>query len=463
MSTITSSSIVSRSSFRPVVWIVRFIVVMVAIVLGLAVWGASTQWMAARELSQFKEDLKSRGIPYDNVSMQAAYIARTHPEGSEITRAILKLSRWGESLPSVNALPIIGGELQTDARIVTWQEWPSDVVPEQIVSDYLAEMKPMFSLIEQLQEVPKPVRLDFEFQGWHTSLDSIVRLRNVIQILELECCYAIYKRDKDRALRAIGLSTELLDSIDVTGFFMATSIMNMVKADLQRGIQDSMCIDFWTEPEIATLRGILESHRNQPLIKRENVEWDRAAALASLESSTANTALAGELISILPRLPSAKLAIMKRYEKMIEWVDSPSSSQSRRSEEIQHAKFGFLGSIDGTSVLWNMFGLTSFSQAHIYHDQFEDSRRFALIACAIREFKLKNARWPASLKELTTSGWPSLEISTISRGTFGYEVEGELAWLWSYRSIGSDRSAPISQERPSEGESFPRRHFLSFQ
>lgn len=463
MSAITSSSIVSRSSFRPAVWIVRFIVVMASIVLGLVVWGVIIQWKAARELSQFKEDLKSRGIPYDNASMQAVYIKRTHPEGAEIARAILKLSRWGEGLPSVSVLPIVGNELQTDVRIVTWQEWPSDIVPEQIVSDYLSEMEPMFSLIEQLRDVPKPVRLDFEFDGWNTWLSSISDFRSVARILELECRYAIYKRDKDRALRVIRQSIELFDAIDGTDFYTANLIKNISRGNLKRVIQDSMSIDFWTETEIATVRGILESHRNRSLVNRENLEWERAATLASLESSTANAALAGELISILPKLPSAKLAIIKRYEELIEFVDSPSSSQSSRSEKIQHAKFGFLGSIDGTEVLSNILGLTSFSYSRFYQEQFEDSHRFALVSCAIREFKLKNDRWPASLKELTNNGWPSLEISTVSRGTFGYEVEGEKAWLWSYSTTVPGRSDSISQERPAERASFPDQQILSFQ
>ncbi len=39
--------------------------------------------------------------------------------------------------------------------LIGLKEWPTDALPEQIVSDYLAEMEPMFSLLDQMEKNAK--------------------------------------------------------------------------------------------------------------------------------------------------------------------------------------------------------------------------------------------------------------------------------------------------------------------
>ncbi len=69
-------------------------------------WFGLTQLFASRELAKFTRDLESRGIPYDNATMQKAFRDKTHAEGSETLKSIIRLSKWGSSLASVQAISV---------------------------------------------------------------------------------------------------------------------------------------------------------------------------------------------------------------------------------------------------------------------------------------------------------------------------------------------------------------------
>lgn len=434
MSTVSSSSNAIRKPFRPVVWGMRaFFAVCLLATIGIG-WFGITQLFASRELAKFTRDLESRGIPYDNATMQKAFREKTHAEGSETLKSIIRLSKWGSSLASVQAIPFVGAMYENSSpwmSLIGLKEWPTDALPEQIVSDYLAEMEPMFSLLDQMEKMPKPVRIELEMNGYWTSLADLNDARLTMQVLSLEARYAIFKKDKPRTMRAIKSMVSLAQALDSQCFLMVDYMVEAYLSITRAVIQDSMTVEFWDLAETRALKDIIESGRLNHFDRTRAWEWERAMAMSSIESSSGFWNSGDEMIYMIPKFPSAKLKIMKHYDEHIKINGLPLDQRNYHVARMQQELTSFSNLIDGTSMILGVL-LPSSNWMVDIDERSKDSAKFALIACGIRQFKLENNRLPTNLDELTSVGVPRELFSTTNRGRFGFVVEDGKAWLWSY-------------------------------
>lgn len=463
MSTVSSSSGAIRKPFQPVVWVMRaFLAASLLATVGIA-WFVIAQLFASRELAGFTRDLESRGIPHDNATMEKAFHEKTYEEGAETLKSIIQLSQWGDDLASVNAIPVVGIEQETtidEWAIVGLKEWPVDALPEQIVSDYLVEMEPMFLLLDQLEKVQKPVRLELEFMGYWTSLTHVQAARSVMQVLSLEARYAIFKQDKPRAMRAIKSMVVLAQALDSHCFLMVDYMVESYRTITRAVIQESMSIEFWDLAETRTLIDLIESGRLNRFDRKRAWEWERAVAMASLETSSGFWNSGNEMIDLMPKFPSAKLKIMKHYEEQIRISTLPQGKRNQELVALQQSVSSFSNMIDGTSLILSVL-LPSSNWVIDIEDRSEDSAKFALLACGIRQFKLEKNRLPANLEELTSIGLPRELFSTAYRGRFGFEIEDGKVWLWSY-DFRNPRYQ-VSEVRPTDRSNYQYQPTLSFE
>lgn len=463
MSTVSSSSGIIRKPFRTAVWVSRLFLVACLLAAMAFAWFVIVQLFAARELAKYTDDLKSRGIPYDNATLQTAYQAKTYTEGSETLQSILQLSSWGLPLASVNSLPLVGASIErtnVDESIFGWKEWPTDAVPEKIVSDYLEEMEPMFRLLDELEKMPKPVRLELEMDGYGTRLDPLQESRRVLQVLSLEARYAIFKKDKARVLRAIKSMETICNAIDSQSFLVVDYMLVTFRSITQSVIQESMTVDLWDLSEIQQLKGIVESDESRTIPWRRALEWERAMAVSSIESSSTYRNSGVESIYWIPKFPSAKLKVMKHYDDYIEAAELPREQKLRTLASMEQNIYSLSNLIDGTAAILGLV-MPSVLSIDGLEERDQDSAKFAIIACGIRQFKLSEGRLPTGLVELTTVGVPSTAFSTADRGRFGYEIEDGKAWLWSYDL--RDRRNKVTERRPTDPSQFQYQPTLAFE
>jgi hypothetical protein len=65
---------------------------------------------------------------------------------------------------------------------------------------------------------------------------------------------------------------------------------------------------------------------------------------------------------------------------------------------------------------------------------------------AIKLYQLENGRWPSNLTQLKSVGFTVDDWTTIQCGAFGYAVEEDHAWLWTYS--WQDRPPRVPANRP---------------
>ncbi|MCU0711574.1 MAG: hypothetical protein MUC43_05910 [Pirellula sp.] len=462
MSNVTSATTKVNKPFRPIAWIKGFTLAACGVIAIAIGWVATTQVMAARELTKYKNDLKSQGIPIDNASVEKTLDERTNPEGSETFRSIVKLARWGSSLASVDSIPIVGAGLATNGAsdsIINWKEWPSDAVPERFVSDYLTEMEPMFVLLEQLAKMPKPVRIDLQVDGLNTLFYQLQESRNVMNVLSLEARYAIFKKDKTRALRAIRSMTSVNEALDSPGFIVWELQLLAYQGILLSIIQESMAFEFWDQPDIAALKELIENARSRSIPWKEVMECERAIVMATLDSHE-GLAWDSEVYAMVPKLPSAKLKLMRHYGDLIEAGSLPLEKRRERFSEVSQETNSLINLWDGSAILAGLI-LPQTSAIIDVTVRHTDSLRFAYLACALREYKLAKDKWPADLDELSSLGVPRDVLASLERGPFGYQVEADKAWLWSY-DIRNNREPKIGN-RPTDSTTSQYQSVLSFE
>ncbi len=122
---------------------------------------------------------------------------------------------------------------------------------------------------------------------------------------------------------------------------------------------------------------------------------------------------------------------MKFYDQLIEAHALPLEQKRRRIEELERSQVSLTQVFDGYALIASLLLPSTYSMGEVVI-RTEDHIRLASLACSIRQFRIAKNRWPVNLDELTTIGVATDLLSTVERGRFGYEVEGEKAWLWSY-------------------------------
>lgn len=81
----------------------------------------------------------------------------------------------------------------------------------------------------------------------------------------------------------------------------------------------------------------------------------------------------------------------------------------------------------------------------------EHTRRWTLTAVALRHYHQQNGNWPKKLSDLSTVGLVFDDYSNLNGEMFGYEVDGQTAYLWKGNEYDSEKNH-ISPTRPTEQE-----------
>ena len=90
----------------------------------------------------------------------------------------------------------------------------------------------------------------------------------------------------------------------------------------------------------------------------------------------------------------------------------------------------------------------------------EQTRRWTLTAIALRQYQQQHGSWPQQLSDLETLGLKFADYSNLKGEMFGYEVDGETAYLWQGNENNGE--GPINSTRPTEQKEggMPLHHYL---
>jgi hypothetical protein len=437
-------------------WVGRVVLLLLAGLGCLFIAFFGWQWSAKRAYKSKVAEWSRAGIAFDDASMMGVYRNATHVDGTTTWMKILRMSHWGTHFSSVNELPFVGkGEF-------TPPPTPSEWHLETPIANYLKEMEPMIALVLETESIPTPVTFPIEFQGYSTLLEPWQTSRDVARILQLECEFALYKKNSARAMRAIKGMHLTQKAFREPTFMVVTLLTLAIKGLEKSAIRSAVATDLLSRDELDELKNLVQEMAFSETGWNDMFRWERAMVLSTLENDpSVFSSSQGEPNWVVSRiLPSSRLQLIDSFESIASLGNTPIEQLAPASIELERRIMtqSKRSSIDGSRMLLER-AMPAVAAVASALEQQEDSRRMTPTAIALRTYRKEKGTWPRELADLEQIGLNRKEHSTVSAGEFGYQVEGEHAWLWSYPLQGVytrrhiDRTARPTDELQAYGES----------
>ena len=392
--------------------------------------------MAYRELNDKLEAIRQVGEPIDDASMAAHFEKTTHKEGTVAWSEAIMLA--GSANAISNGLPFVGDEsLPRDFR--PGVEWPE----EPRVAEFLREIRPLFKKIDDADAFPKPVWAPVDFNGFSTTLEVYQETRSLARILNLDASHALFHREGERALKDIRSLQSVSKAFDVE-LVLVTKLITIAIQHLHKdSITRSLIMDVWNDEQLAELMDQVRQPYDVAKAWKSSFIGQRAMTYAAVNDSISLAGVMGDYnnpLYRLPILPSGKLALLRSYDVVL---DISSASANELVDRATVAEKQVMG-LASTDYLVGLFfpALAAYAEAF---DRDEVLRRLTMTSLAVKRFQLKNNRFPKNLPELTDVGLSERDWTTTHRQAFGYEVDNEIAYVWTY---GTQDKKAIPTSRP---------------
>ena len=405
------------------VWLVLLpLVVLLAVA---AYWGAK-EWKVARANQRQFEDWEEAGIPFDSTSQQKFYNDHTYPQGTADWIKIEQLTEWGHQAEDFKRLPYLGYEGKEPKVLIPGGE-TSDWPEAPLVASFLKEMEPVIDLIERASSHPTPVRFPVNFQGSKTLLTHVQNARSMARLLSLDCDYAYFSQDTERTLRDLSLMAATTEAYDGREC-LVSGLVNIALRGIRMGaLRRTLTHCEWSAAELKTLRSSLMPKEDIATRWQELMVSERAFGLSMINESREELAQSvGQQARFkLFTAPTEVKTLIEVYQRIIELpIESDVSSWRRRASALEDWVYTL-----PANSLAGMLAPAS-GQCLEAEVRSEETRRWTLTAVAIRQFKQKNGKWPERLAELESVGLKLADYTDTEKNVFGYEVEGDKAFLW---------------------------------
>ena len=363
-------------------------------VLGLLVFAASwglREWDAAQANRSEIDRLAAMGVPYNNATLEQAYRDRTHPEGTQDWVKSIELIQWGQQAEGFERLPHLGWDAEEPVNLVpggNLDDWPD----EPLVASYLEEMEPVIDLIERASSQPTPVRFPIKFQGIGTLLPHVQEARGIHRLLSLDCEYAFFKQDNQRAMRDLKLMQATVEAFDGRECLVSELVNVALRGIWMGALRRTLTHCQWSAADLEILRDSLASQEEILARWQDVMLHERAFGLSAVGESAEVLFQAAGLGSGQQSMrfsffngPAEVRTLMEVYQELIELpVGSDFSNWQERAEELEE-RVQRLPSNSLAGILAPAVSAVINAEIRV-----EETRRWTLTAIAIQQFKQQN-------------------------------------------------------------------------
>jgi hypothetical protein len=398
---------------------------------------------AALDVQAELDRIRAEGLPTDDASMERWFRERTFAEGTVAWNEILRLASTSTlGYPDDEQLPVLGtAEIPQDLE--PGGAWPE----EAAVAEYLDYVSPVLDLIEQASQYPAPVWQPIAFQGWNTLLEQLGASRSLMRILTLEVEQAVYHGDSARAMRGLRLMRAVLDAFQ-WDFCLVVELTGVAQQGMHHAtIRRTLAANVWDARQLETLLDQIGPAHDPAPVWRNNMAGERAMTMGG--SYDLRTMLDGEVEGIaLVELtfPSVRKQLLEIWRQVTELGNGDLSKLAARAKEFEDNRRDLAYQLTPSPrAAYLMF--PAIHSIALNYERAQDTRRFARTCVAVKLFQLRHRSWPKSLGDLTQVGLSAADWNTVNRGTLGYGVEGDCAYVWYVPTQQDGAVVPVSRPK----------------
>ncbi len=310
-----------------------------------------------------------------------------------------------------------------------------------LMTQFANEAAPTIALVERLVQDPNPFWRPLMIDGISISLPDLHKSRSFARILTAEFRVAVHQGDHDRALRALRLILDVSNAFDWEVALVGETIRIAIIGQHRSMIQESLAIGFWQDAEhLSELR--------EQLSRRDDLDerWKRVAnaetgmlfseLFGDPEADQQQRNDPGDLVKLFPFKvsPSLKLQFLKQLPYRHDFSGAGTNQYLKRIDrEEQQREESLIGSNASSLVavpygIWGFLAnqfLVSESYYASAFTRFEFNRKIILTAVAIKQFQVKENRWPEKLNELSAVGLSASQWSVEPGVPIGYQISDD--------------------------------------
>jgi hypothetical protein len=425
-------------------------IVALAGLIGLGVW---REIQANRDLDTLLTMYRRQGVPMGNESLRVLYDEQTSMDVAtrwqQVTDAAIAIeANYTNELIARN-----GDDL---GRLVRPGE-PWAISPAMDRLRQKAE--PLIKEIKELSKTQKPIWDPMIFGGFETVYAALGKLRNLARVLSYVSSDAYHRGDHQKTIESLALISDVAEAHD-SQLFTVSELVYIAIKDLHGAlIRQSLASDYWTVEEVEKLKQQLPpvddvEQRWQRMVVSE-VAGMRASLGISDEDSSRHRVHGSPMVGLHYAAPLTRLGMLVDLRRSLVTVDEFGvhvSSEGNRNERAalnsQSENSLFSVPFASSEFIYAMYSPTYVAAAEAY-TRMVRNRRWTLCGLAIKEFQLKNQRWPTTLDELSKVGLSKTDRSAFPNVPFGYRVADDdshvLLWTTGWnKGIDTVESEPPS-------------------
>lgn len=431
---------------RPSTWIAAPLLIVAA---GIT-WLVTREALAAADVRSQLAEMRNAGRAVDNATLEANYEASTHKEGTNDWNEAIRLLCNMPASAAADDLPYVGGGTHTQ-ELDPNQDW----VHEPAAAKLLSRLAPAIDKLHAATRHPKPTWHPIHFNGLNTYLSALQNARTAVSVLQLDAEYSIRTGDTQRALRSIQDIYQVAEAYDTQFFSFCSYYAVNIRLSANASIRRSLYASVWSDEQLTTLRDLIATPLDIASGWPQLIDANLAATLASMDDPTQQPTRPSESLaqSWLTQLPSSKKSFIDETQAWRSIGDNDLKAMQASAERLEYhqnlaASHNTLPTVE--QAIYHYYGTMPSIIIRAYK-RLEDSRRFTTLALAIKQYQLREARWPKSLQQLASLEPAILGGLTTDGVRFGYQVDGDRAIVWTYdqrNEISSTPPTPAPDDSP---------------
>lgn len=404
---------------RPTLWLACWLLPALVILAGFLL----REWTAQNAVQQRLEELRLVGKPIDNASMELVFVSSTSTHNTVAWNEVAYLaSGWASTMGQ--DLPYLAGQSLPVAALVDGQ-WPESAR----ANEFLLLLEPFFRRLHELADKSSgPVWQPIQFSGVGTLLGSIQESRSIGDLLALDFDYAVFVKDRQRAVRDLKTMRAVIEAYNWDTFFVVELASFARTHVLHDAIARSLQADLWSAEELVTVRSLVAPPIDVAKRWSKIFDFELAASLATIRDASnwpAEYGTQGLFMGPFSRLPSSQLRFLQDMQQiqLLGQNDLKTLWEVCRSFD-QHRNHGTIASIYAPAVG---------SIAKSYVSQ-EESRRILIAAIALKCYQLRHGSYPGKLDAVLEDKGIEItrtELEGVNHAPIGYQVDGQQAYVWN--------------------------------
>jgi hypothetical protein len=430
------------AAHKPIAWVCFPIVSLAIVVIGILVFEAYEE----RRFQARVQQMRAEGTPVDRASLAALIRARTRSEGvvawSEIHVIQQMLSQTRQRLPSRTGLP-------EDNELYRALFLDTKHPDEENIAEYLEKLRPFFRSVENAVKLPKPVTTLERIDG-----SMVLGFDEAQSELRLELMHALSHRQVERATTAMDLMFQVCDAqfSDKESQSLVGKNSYLEKRIEYSAITRSLCANLWDEAYLRFLMERIQDDGSLDLRWRSSIVRNRALGLDEFPRFTVEQEFqmqssgARSGIRFFPFPRNWATGPVKNFvlDGCLAYESIASKGLSQLVSKADEVNKKYFGTSNNGNVLMNtiphpfrQFEYESNGWIHL-----ENQRRMARTALAVKLFQIKNGEWPKGLDALSEVDFSAGESQTVNGEKFGYEVDGDSAYVWKHQIYNKNSNHP---------------------